>query len=80
MIFQTGYTWGGGQDYLCPPENEWHDWTEDLLKKAGWKVEASSCVVKDSKTGYRYYTNWTYQSNDRISNKRSYMASIAVKF
>lgn len=57
MVFQTGYTWGGGADSLCPLGAKWHPWTEELLKQAGWNIVACGISVKDQKTGQRSYVD-----------------------
>lgn len=83
MVFQTGYTWGGGSDSLCPPGTRWHPWTEDLLKQAGWNILACGIAVKDVKTGQRSYVDLSDESTfdlNVITNRRNGIVSLVGKF
>lgn len=60
MVFQMGYTWGGGSISLCPPGMEWNDWTVDLLRQAGWRVVHIGKTCQNSNSIQRKY----YDKND----------------
>jgi hypothetical protein len=36
MFFQTGFTWGGSSELLCPPDRSIKQWCDELLKAANW--------------------------------------------
>lgn len=77
MVFQMGYTWGGGSDRLCPSETRWHSWTMELLKQAGWNVLVCGIAVKDPKTGRRSYVEAS--SSHMITDKRKGMITSVGK-
>ncbi len=52
MVFQTGYTWGAWGDTaprLVPQGDDIDNWTQKLLRRAGWKVvaRAKAASTKD---------------------------------
>ncbi len=82
MVFQTGYTWGGGSDNLCPSGTRWHPWTKDLLKQSGWNILACGIAVKDIKTGQRSYVDLSDESAfdlNVITNRRNGIVSSVGK-